>query len=724
MIVFDKKQKVLKLDNGSISYVIHVNDEGYLETLYFGKSIRDFDISLIRITGGEESCAYSISEQKEIQYPDLYKDGVAPVELSVHARRDKRGAPIIIRRDDGSYVTDFVYVSHKISDGIERLDGLPCAHGGSCGTVEFLLKERRREIYVKHRVTIFYDKDIIVKNFEIINKTGDEIVLSRALSMQLDLPRADYTLNHFCGRWGEERGRVERKVCDGICEISSERGETSHEENPFVFLKAENADFDCGEVIGFNLIYSGNFKFRLQSDCYCGVHITYGINDTDFDWVLGGGESFVTPQAVISYSRDGIDKMSQSFHSFIRDNLITYRHDGEYKHVLFNSWEGCTFNFDTESIISYIDDAKDLGVELFVLDDGWFGRRDDDTDGLGDWQVNAAKIDLHRVISHCHENNMKFGIWFEPEMINYKSDLFKAHPEFALCDRGEDLSVARHQFHLDFANAQAVDNVYAQMKEILSEYEIDYIKWDNNRRIFEHSSSALSAKQQGEVYHRNVLGYYSLISRLTKECPDIMFEGCAGGGGRFDMGTLSYCPQIWTSDESNPVRRSRINFNTSLCYPLSCMATHVNDCKLMNYGQKGLFALFGTYGFEMNPNKLTVEEKETLFKITELYKKYHKDVIENGTLYHLSSPERENWYIMQCVNPDKSCSLILLMNILCEKDRFRYLRLKGLDPDKKYRSSFDGKVFYGDYYMNVGMNFYGVWRDEFDCKLLILEEVK
>lgn len=724
MINFDNKQNVIRLDNGSVQYVIYVNKEGYLETLYFGKSVKDFDISLIRITGGEESRYYDVTDGCEKEYSDKYKEGVAPVELSVHGRRSKRHSPIIIKRDDGSYVTDFVYVSHKISKGLPNFDGIPCARGNNCQTVEFLLKERSRELYVKHRVTLFDDNDVVIKNFEIINRTGKSVALNRAMSMQLDLPKMDYTLNHFCGRWGEERRRVETQVTDGVQEIYSNLGASSAEENPFVFLKANNADYEQGEVIGFNLIYSGNFKFRLLSDWYKGVHVTYGINDEDFEWVLEDGQSFITPQAVMSYSYQGIDRMSQNFHSFIRNNLIRYKRDRDYKPVLFNSWEGCYFDFTTESIISYIDDAVQAGAELFVLDDGWFGRRNGDTDGLGDWYVNKDKIDLRRVIEYCHKLGVKFGIWFEPEMVNYNSDLFKAHPEYALSDDNENKSVARHQFHLDFSNPEAVDNVYAQMKAFLSEYKVDYIKWDYNRRVYEHTSSRLGKERQGEVYHRLTLGYYSLLSRIAEEYPDVMIEGCAGGGARFDLGTLCYCPQIWTSDESNPVRRSLINFNTSLGYPLSAIATHVNDCKLMTYEQKSLFALFGTYGYEMNPNKLTDAEKQALFNTAELYKKYHREVIEEGTLYHLMSPQTDNWYVMQCVNKSKTCSLALLMNLMHEKDRYRYLKLKGLDPNKKYRSNIDGQAFYGDYYMNIGVNLHGAWRQEFECGLLILEEVK
>lgn len=724
MITFDKTQNVIRLDNGSICYLIYINSQGYLETVYFGKSVADFNIDSVRKApeSHEDTRYFSRELGKEVAYSDGYKEGVAPLELSPHGLRDKRYSPIVIQRDNGSYATDFLYVSHRIYDGVAPLNGLPSVHGDNCATVEFLLKERSRELYVKHRITIFADKDVIVKNFEITNNTGKDVVLSRAMSMQIDLPKNCYTLNYFCGRWAEERRHCETPIGEGAKEVYSNNGASSAEANPFVYLKSTNADYDYGEALGFNILYSGNFKFRVSSDYWQGLHVTYGINDEDFAWVLKEGDSFVTPQTVIAYSNRGIDGMSQTFHNFVRDNIISYKYDNKYKPVLFNSWEGCYFNFNTDSIISYIDDAKEIGAELFVLDDGWFGRRSDDTDGLGDWYVNKDKIDLHKVIKHCKSKGLKFGIWFEPEMVNFNSDLYKVHPEYALSEQGEDIRPARHQLCLDFSNPEVVDNVYRQMKAFLNEYDVDYIKWDYNRRVYEHTSSFFGAERQGEIYHRLTLGYYSLLSRIASEHPNIMIEGCAGGGARFDLGTLCYCPQIWTSDESNPVRRSVINFNTSLGYPLRCMATHVNDCSLMDYRQKSLFALFGAYGYEMNPNKLTDDDKAVLSKTAELYKKYHKDVIEDGTLYHLRSPQTDNWYVMQCVSKDKSTSMVLLMNILHEKDQFRFIKLKGLDACKKYRNSLDNKVYYGDFYMNVGLNCSQWWANEFNCELVILEE--
>lgn len=720
MITEIKSKRIIEIKNGSIMYSIYVNDAGYLETVYLGRQIEILDYDAERNDIYHTITYWNVENNKEEVYADGFKFDAAPMELSSHALSDKRRSAIIIERQNGCYESDFHYVSYKTYRGIKPLAGMPHAHGDNCDTIEFLLKDNTSELYVKLFITVYDDKDIIVKNFEIENK-GEPVKLLRAESMQLSLMSMDYSLVHFYGRWGRERAYTENPLHDGEQTVSSNLGRSSHIENPFVFLKSNGANSDYGEVIGFNLIYSGNFRFGVECREFFNASITYGINDEDFEWLLNTDESFVTPQAVISYSYNGVDKMSQNFHAFIKDNLITYRYDKEYKPVLFNSWEGCYFNFDTASIISYIDDALKIGTELFVLDDGWFGDRNDDYRALGDWYVNNKKIDMQRVIDHCHEKGIKFGIWFEPEMINPDSDLFRAHPEYSL--KSADLSfrsLMRHQMHLDFSNPNAVDCIYAQMKAFLDKYRVDYIKWDYNRTIAEHYSETF---RQGEVYHRVVLGYYSLIERIIRDYPDIMIEGCSSGGGRFDMGTLYYTPQIWTSDESNPARRVVISYNTSFGYPLSTMGTHVNDSKITSYKEKAILALFGTYGYEMNPNKLTESEIQELSEIAGIYKKYHKGVIAGGTLYHISPSGSSNMLVMQCVSRDKKTSLILVANKLAEQDYFRFIRVKGLAPDKKYKCNSDGAVNTGDYFMNVGINLSREWFSEFSFRLIILEEV-
>ena len=722
MIRYNKAQRLLVLDNKSIGYAVYVNEAGYLETVYFGKSLSDYsDFDSVRNAGGFATPYYDAASGKESVYRDGFKQDCAPLEVSTHGLLDKRGAPVIIRGANGSFATDLRFCKVSRMSGAPEPAGLPHAHG-ACETADILLEDKALRVKVHLYLTIFPDKDVIVKSFRIENAGKKAVRLVRAMSMQLDLPRSDYDLVHFHGRWAKERDYACNALPDGVQEVSSNLGRSSAEENPFVYLKERDATMDCGEVIGFNLIYSGNFKFRTFVNVYRGLHILYGMNDEDFEWTLAAGEAFDTPQAVIAYSAEGVDKMSQTFHRFIRENLMTYAANRDYKSVLFNSWEGCYFTFDTDLILSYIDDACKIGTELFVLDDGWFGARDNDLAGLGDWTVNKQKIDLHKVMAHCRERGIKFGIWFEPEMVNPDSDLFRAHPEYTLGWGADRLSIMRHQFHLDFANPDVVENIYMQMKAFFEEYPVDYVKWDYNRIVAEHVSAAYPPERQGEIYHRLVLGYYSLLSRLTREYPHIMFEGCSSGGGRFDMGTLYYCPQIWCSDESDPAQRIDIQFNTSLGYPLSCIGSHVNDSRVAPYSTKAALALFGTYGYEMNPNKLTEGEIADLARTAEIYRKYHADVIEDGTLYHLRAPFAGNTMCMQCVSKDKKASLVLFMNKLKEPDIFRFVKLKGLDAKKMYRNTLDNQVHSGEYYARIGLNLSREWLEEFSHRLIVLTE--
>lgn len=726
MVEFDREKRVFRIGNGSVGYMVYLNDEGILETLYLGADMAIFSPKAVRKSAEwhDSSFCYDNVQGKEYKYADGFKNNSAPLEVGSHGLYDKRFAPIVLKKTSGTTETDFRYVSHKFYDGILPIPGLPHTRNGKFSTVEFLLKDVESDVYLTYFLSVAEDKDIFVKSFRIENRSDKPIVLLRAMSMQLDLPKTGYDLVHFHGRWQNERNYCEDRLTDGIREISSNYGRSSHEENPFLFLKDRDANDRYGEVIGLNFIYSGNFKFRAHVTSYGGTHLTYGINDEDFSWTLEKGESFSTPQAVISYSLQGVEHMSQTFHAFIRENILSKKDDLP-KRIPFNSWEGCFFDFDTKTVTDYIDDGAKIGTELFVLDDGWFGARNSDNAGLGDWKVNESKINLHKILDHCKKKNIALGIWFEPEMINYDSDLFRAHPEYVLADsRNKTLTCIRHQFHLDFANPVVVDEIYRQMKEFLDEYPVSYIKWDCNRIICEHYSPVYAPEKQGEVYHRVILGYYDLLGRICDEYPDILIEGCASGGGRFDLGTLFYTPQIWASDESDPAVRMEINYNTSLGYPLSTIGAHVNASPVTNYETKAILALFGTYGYEMNPNKLSEEEIASLAKIATAYKKYHKDVIEKGTLYHLLSPSKTNWMAMQCVSSDRKTSLAVVMNRKKEWDRYRYLKLRGLKKDATYYNDYEDAYATGEYLMNVGINLSNEWCGEFACRLITITEAK
>jgi alpha-galactosidase len=723
VVSYNSEERIIKLTNKNIAYIVYINEDGCLETVYFGKALKTESNGVFRSQFVRGIETYNLHKNQAELKTDALHVEASCLEVCSHGFFDKRFSPILIKAQDGCFETDFRYQKHEIYQGVQPLQGQPYAHGAQCETVEFLLKDTRLDIYLILKITIFLDKDIVVKNFEIVNQTEGEIRILRANSMQLDLRGMDYELVHFPGRYTVERQYEEIALHRGVQEIASNFGTSSHYENPFVYLKSKQANEEYGEVIGLNLIYSGNFKLSIECNYFENTHICYGINDEDFDWALQAGERFTTPQAVISYSYQGIDKMSQNFHRFIRENLITYKKNREYKPILFNSWEGCHFSFDTESILSYIEDACEIGTELFVLDDGWFGRRNDDKAGLGDWWVNRNKIDLHKIIARCREKSIKLGIWFEPEMINYDSDLYRNHPEYALGSVGQKTTYLwRNQLCLDYSSAEVVDAIYQQMRAFLQEYPVDYIKWDYNRIVGEHFSQ--HCKNQGEVYHRLVLGYYALIEKIRAEYPDVMIEGCAGGGARFDMATLFYAPQIWASDESNPARRAYINYNTSLGYPLSCIGTHVNNSTITDYKSKAIFALFGTYGYEMNPNTLTEEEKAEIREVAEIYRADHLDVIQEGTLYHLRSPNTSNYMAIECVNKSQTKAFVLWLTKEHEYQKHRRLKCRGLKKETLYRSSIDGKVYDGEYLMEVGLDISHEYYCEFDFRLHILTAVQ
>lgn len=404
-------------------------------------------------------------------------------------------------------------------------------------------------------------------------------------------------------------------------------------------------------------------------------------------------------------------------HDLVRDHIITYPDAKEKRAVLFNSWEGCFLDFNTQTILDYMESASEIGAELFVLDDGWFGERNDDDRSLGDWVINEKKVDFQKIIDKCHKLKMKFGLWFEPEMINPNSDLYRQHPEYALGDRNDIRSLSRHQLVLDTANSEAVENIYEQMCYVLDKYEIDYIKWDHNRNIGEiHSSAAY-----GEVYHRLILGTYSLFRRLQKRYPHIFFENCASGGGRFDLGMLYFSPQIWTSDETDPVQRLFIQYGTSFMYPLSSQGAHISKSEITNYQTKGNIALFGTYGMEMNPCLLDENEKKEIIEVTKIYHKYHNKVIQNGDLYRLLSPFDHKMMSMMSVSKDKKQALVLLVNLLKDSNHYRFLKLRGLDENKLYKNNYDNLIHTGQYYMQVGLNFTKTLA-EFQSFLVIIEE--
>ena len=531
------------------------------------------------------------------------------------------------------------------------------------------------------------------------------------MSLNLDLPDKDYVWMQLSGAWSRERYVKNRILEQGITAIDSMRGNSSHEHNPFMVLKRPNAGETSGEVIGFSLIYSGNFRMQAEVDTHDVTRITVGINPDRFDWKLEPGEEFQTPEAVMVYSDQGLNKMSQIFHRLYAKRLARGYWRDRPRPILNNNWEATYFNFTEDRLVQIASKAKECGVELFVLDDGWFGQRNDDHAGLGDWVANPERLPngIKGLSERIEAMGIKFGLWFEPEMTNKDSDLYRAHPDWILHTPGRNASHGRYQYVLDFSRKEVVEYIYEMMAKILSEAKVSYIKWDMNRSITECYSVALPADRQGEVFHRYILGVYDLYERLTSEFPEVLFESCSSGGGRFDPGMLYYAPQGWTSDDSDAIERLKIQYGTSLCYPISSMGSHVSVIPNHQVFRKtplhtrANVAYFGTFGYELDLNSLKEEEIAEVKEQIVFMKEYRK-LFQFGDFYRLKSPFEGNETIWMVVSEDKKTAIVGYYRTLNGVNQaYSRIKLQGLDPDMLYENILNKTENYGDELMNFGL---------------------
>ena len=531
------------------------------------------------------------------------------------------------------------------------------------------------------------------------------------MSLCMDLPDYDYEWIQFSGAWSRERHEKVRKLEQGIQSVGSRRGHSSHEHNPFVILKRPTADEFQGEAIGFSLVYSGNFLAQAEVDTHGSTRMLMGIHPDGFDWKLEKGESFQTPEAVMAYTDKGLNHLSQTFHKLYQRRLARGYWRDKARPILINNWEATYFDFTEERIVEIAEKAKECGVELFVLDDGWFGQRSSDKAGLGDWVANRERLPqgIEGLAERISSLGMKFGLWFEPEMVNKDSDLYRAHPDWILQVPERTNSHGRFQHVLDFSRKEVVDAIYEMMSKILGNAKISYVKWDMNRSITECFSAALPADRQGEVFHRYILGVYDLYERLTSRFPEILFESCASGGARFDPGILYYAPQGWTSDDTDAVERLKIQYGTSYCYPVSSMGSHVSVSPNHQLNRetplytRANVAYFGTFGYELDLNKLTEEEQEEVKKQIAFMKEY-RELFQFGTFYRLSSPFENNVTAWMSVSEDKKTSIVGWYRVLNPVNgSYTRLKLCGLLEDAEYTVEGQNGTFFGDELMNLGI---------------------
>lgn len=703
-ITYDQQHRVFKLDTSLSTYAFMVYQENYLVHLYYGAKIPDTDLSYLMYRGRFPSFSPYNTKVDDL----LFSPDINPMEYPTNGAGDFRLAALSVRNSNGDSVTDVRYVSHKIYDGKPALPGLPATfdRDGAAQTLEVETMDPVTGLKATLLYTVFEDYPVLAKSVRLENTGSAPVVLERAFSSCVDLPTMDLDMIHVYGEWNKENTTTRTPLRHGLQAVQSKLGMTGHHYNPMLVLAKHTATEEAGEAWGMNLIYSGNFSLEVEVNSNGCPRVLAGINPTDFRWRLEPGESFQTPEAVLVYSNSGLGAMSRTFHHFYMKHLCRSEWTFKKRPLLINSWEAAFFDFDDDKLVEFAKEAKELGIEMLVMDDGWFGARDDDLRGLGDWYVNEKKLKggLGHLIERVNALGLKFGIWYEPEMINPDSDLYRAHPDWAICAKGRQPSISRYQCVLDMTRQDVRDNIFQQMYDVISQNKIDYIKWDCNRNITEAASALLPAERQGEFFHRYVLGVYDLMDRITSAFPHILLENCSGGGGRFDPGMLYYSPQIWTSDNTDPIERLGIQFGASLCYPVASMGAHVSANPRTGIETKAAVAMAGTFGYELDPRELTDEQREIIRQQVADYHKYY-DLIHYGDFYRITAPTVDPFVCdWQFVSPDKSEALFTRVVMRHPSQMYQCVRLVGLDPDKLYTDEATGKTYSGALLMNGGID--------------------
>ena len=705
-IQVNASNRLFHLQTKHTSYVFHVIEDGSLGQLYYGPKIPFKDDYANLNTREEHDCTNTRTDEDVEFQAELLKQEYAGL-----GKGDYRYPAFQITYPNGSRTSEFQYRDYELKDGKERLTDLPSTFADDSNDSQTLtVKLADGDLELQLHYTVFADEDVIVRSTTFVNH-GKTVFLNRALSAQLDLPDANYDFIQFAGSWSRERHLHRSHLRPGTQSISSLRTASSHQENPFFMLARPHTDNNQGAVFGFNFVYSGNFLDSVEVDQFDTTRVLIGINPDEFGWKLNSGDSFQTPEVIFSYTDNGFNALSQQLGAFYAQHLINPHFAHQERPILINNWEATFMDFTEDKLMPIVERAKELGIEMFVLDDGWFGHRDDDRSSLGDWFVDEKKFNhgIAGFAKRVHDLDMKFGLWFEPEMISIDSKLYQTHPEWMIKTPGRGQTPGRHQFVLDMSRKEVVDYLFGLMSHIIQDAKLDYIKWDMNRNITEMYGADLPADQQLEFSHRYILGVYDLYDRLTKAFPDVLFESCASGGGRFDLGMMYYAPQAWCSDDTDAVERIKIQDGTSYGYTPSMWGAHVsavpNDQvgRLTSIDMRAKVAYFGAFGYELDVTELSDEEQATIKQQVAFYKQYRK-LFQFGTFYRLETPDTsDNVYGWETVSPDKQTAIGMRYQILngANPAYIRYY-FKGLDPERRYTVNDGSEVFSGAELMNAG----------------------
>ena len=731
MIKFDQKNKTFRIDTPSSTYCITVAQKGYLSHSYYGPKIGDDDVSYLT-----RQFEYFMSQGDVFREKHTLLDFL-PQEMPTDGMGDFRESALAISNDKGNNGVELMYKDFKILDEAQTLPGLPSVFGNKAQTLEIICQDEILQTQVHLFYTVFEGLDAIIRSTRIENNGTNPIFIKKALSASFDIDSDNYDVITLHGSWARERHIERHPVHMGKQGVLSMRGETSHQEHPFIALVDHNTDENFGKVYAMNFIYSGNFVADVQKNQFDSIRMVMGINPENFCWKLNAGQIFDTPQAVLVFSDKGLNGMSHTFHDLYRDHLIRSPYKNKMRPILINNWEATYFDFDTEKLLDIAREASKDGIEMLVMDDGWFGYRNSDNCSLGDWFVNEGKIKggLKYLVEEVNKLGMKFGIWFEPEMISPDSDLYRSHPDWAIQIPGRTPGMSRQQLVLDITRKEVEDYAYECVAKILRSANIEYVKWDMNRQLSDIGSLSLPADQIGEFYHRYVLALYRMQNKLVTEFPNLLLENCSGGGARFDPGMFYFSPQIWCSDDTDAIERLSIQEGTALIYPLSTMGAHVSVCpnhavgRVTPFKTRGYVALSGTFGYELDITKLPQEERALIPHQVELYKKY-SDLVRTGDYWRIASYSQNHEYdCWMSLSKDKKRALVTFVQVFNHPNyKTRFIKIQGLDENKKYKISFPDEnqndfpviEMTGLTIKNAGIPVKRDWGD-FNAKLIYIE---
>ena len=708
-IIYCEKDRTFTLQTKNTTYQMQVDRYGFLLHLYYGKKTDGcMDYLLTYYDRGFSGNPYDAGEDR------TYSMDTLPQEFPCYGNGDFRSTAFAVENADGSMSCDLRYKSHKIFDGKYNLEGLPAVYASEeeAQTLEILMEDPVTGVKVVLLYGVLPAQDIITRSVCVKNESSGEIYLNKIESASLDFLYGDYELLTFYGRHAMERNVQRVPVVHGTQKIGSVRGTSSHQYNPMMILAEKETTEDKGNCYAMSFVYSGCFQGEVLKDQLNQTRMMLGLQEEAFRYPLETGEMFQAPEVILSYSSEGMNRLSQNLHHCIRQHICRGKYKEEIRPILINSWEAAYFDFTGDTIYELAKAAKEVDIDMLVMDDGWFGKRDDDNSGLGDWFVNEKKLGgtLGNLIKRINDLGVKFGIWIEPEMVSEDSDLYRKHPDWALTVPGRNPVRSRNQLVLDFSRKEVVDEIYDQICKVLDQGNIEYVKWDMNRSLMDVYSSV--TRDQGRVLHDYVLGLYDFLERLVQRYPNLLIEGCSGGGGRFDAGMMYYTPQIWCSDNTDAIDRLRIQYGTSFGYPVSVVGSHVSAVPNHQTGRKtplhtrGVVAMSGTFGYELNLMKLSEEEKQEIREQIAEYKSY-ASIIQNGLYYRLSDPTTGEICAWEFVHTDEKEQSKVLLNIVMQvihgNMTVNYVKLQGLEETAVYREEKSGKRYTGAALMYGGM---------------------